>query len=82
MDALSLSAMDLSLEGYADLLLQEYRKLEVEPSKVFPQSFRLRAVDHWLSRYPDYANNVVFLDGRGRNPLFLLSRRDMDKLFQ
>jgi len=82
MDAVSLRTMNLSLEGYADLLLEEYRKLEVEPSKVFPQSFDRRVVDHWLARYPDYASNVVYLDGRGRNPLFLPSRRDMDQLFK
>ena len=82
MDAVSLRTMNLSLEGYADLLLEEYRKIEIEPSKVFLQSFDRRVVDHWLARYPDYASNVVYLDGRGRNPLFLPSRRDMDKLFQ
>jgi len=82
MDAVSLKTMNLSLEDYADLLLQEYRKIEVEPSKVFLQSFDRRVVDHWLARYPDYASNVVYLDGRGRNPLFLPSRRDMDKLFK
>tara|TARA_B100000945_G_scaffold103828_1_gene82042 strand:+ start:139 stop:879 length:741 start_codon:yes stop_codon:yes gene_type:complete len=82
MDAVSLRAMGLSLEQYADLLLEEYRNLEVEASTVFPQSFDLRVVDHWLTRHPDYANNVIFLDGRGRNPLFLPSRRDMDELFR
>ena len=82
MDAVSLRTMNLSLEGYAYLLLEEYRKIEIEPSKVFLQSFDRRVVDHWLARYPDYASNVVYLDGRGRNPLFLPSRRDMDKLFQ
>ena len=82
MDAVSLRAMGLSLEQYADLFLEEYRNLEVEASTVFPQSFDLRVVDHWLTRHPDYANNVIFLDGRGRNPLFLPSRRDMDELFR
>lgn len=81
MDAISLRAMGLSLEQYADMLLEEYRGLEVEASTVFPQSFDSRVVDHWLARHPDFANNVVYLDGRGRNPLFLPSRRDMDKLF-
>ena len=73
--------MGLSIEQYADLLLEEYRSLEVEASTVFPQSFDRRVVDHWLTRHPDFSNNVVYLDGRGRNPLFLPSRTDMDKLF-
>ena len=82
MDAVSLRIMGLSLEQYADMLLGEYRNSEVEASTVFPQSFDSRVVDHWLARYPDYASNAVYLDGRGRNPLFLPSRRDMDKLFK
>ena len=81
-DAVSLRAMGLSLEDYADLLLEEYRNSEVEASTVFPQSFDPRVVDYWLNDHPDFASNVVFLDGRGRNPLFLPSRRDMDKLFK
>ena len=43
MDATSLRAMGLSLEQYADMLLEEYRSLEVEASTVFPQSLISRS---------------------------------------
>ena len=57
---------DLTVLSYADQLLAAYRAQNVAPQNVFPQSFELSVVTHWLETAPAFADQVVFLDGRGR----------------
>ncbi|MCR9220095.1 MAG: glycerophosphodiester phosphodiesterase [Alphaproteobacteria bacterium] len=54
---------------YADQLIQEYRDAGVPPDRVYPQSFDLKIVRHWIAAHPDFADRVVFLDsGPWREP--------------
>lgn len=54
---------------YADQMIQEYRDAGVPPERVYPQSFDLEIVRHWIAAHPDFADRVVFLDsGPWRDP--------------
>jgi len=82
MSVQTLRALNLSVEQYADMLLSEYLSLGISPDRVFPQSFSWDVIEYWLSHYPQYAKNVVFLDGRGRNPGFQPSQPNMESLYE
>lgn len=49
---------------YADALIASYRAAGIAPDRVWPQSFSLADVQHWIARHPDFAARVVYLDGR------------------
>ncbi|MEM9741856.1 MAG: glycerophosphodiester phosphodiesterase family protein [Pseudomonadota bacterium] len=55
---------DLTQTRYADALIDTYRRRGVDPTRLFPQSFRLDDVRHWITTYPDLADRVIWLDGR------------------
>ena len=55
---------DYTQERYADQMLAEYREAGIDPRRVYPQSFQLRDVLHWLRTSPDFGRQAVFLDGR------------------
>ena len=76
----TLKKMGLSLSEYASLLLEDYTSLGIDPARVFPQSFSLEIIVHWLENHPDYRERLVFLDGRGRSPEFKASLEDMYRL--
>jgi glycerophosphoryl diester phosphodiesterase len=61
---------DYTRNEQADQLLQEYRDANIDPSRVWPQSFEEMDIAHWLSTAPDFAAQVVYLDGRYRDPGF------------
>jgi len=82
MNAQTLRVLNLSVEQYADMLLSEYRSLDISPDRVFLQSFSWNVIEYWLGHYPQYAKNVVFLDGRGRNPSFRSSQPNMESLYE
>jgi glycerophosphoryl diester phosphodiesterase len=50
---------------YADALIDAYRRAGIAPGRVWPQSFSLADVQHWITRHPDFAEQAVYLDGRG-----------------
>ncbi|MEM9254317.1 MAG: glycerophosphodiester phosphodiesterase family protein [Pseudomonadota bacterium] len=57
-------------QDYAEQLIQEYRDMGIAPERVWPQSFHLEDVSYWLKSAPDFADQVVFLDGRYNHPGF------------
>jgi glycerophosphoryl diester phosphodiesterase len=59
-----------SLIRYADALLAAYRGAAVAPEAVWPQSFDLDVVRHWISAHPEFAERVIWLDGRYADPAF------------
>ncbi len=60
----------MSKEEYADRLLAEYSDAGIDPTRVHPQSFNIDDVKHWITQHPAFADQVVYLDPRGRNPAF------------
>ena len=55
-----------SLEDFADRLVDEYREAGVAPERVWLQSFDPDVVRHWLVSSGEFADRVVWLDGRYR----------------
>lgn len=56
----------LSQQAYADKLLAEYQQLGVTADQVFPQSFNLADVQHWIREHPEFADQAVWLVPRER----------------
>lgn len=54
---------DYSQEDYARQMIQDYVDAGIDPSDVWPQSFRLEDVLFWLADTPDFGRQAVFLDG-------------------
>jgi glycerophosphoryl diester phosphodiesterase len=52
------------LLGLADQLISDYRVASVNPGEVWLQSFDPAVIRHWLATAPDFADRVVWLDGR------------------
>ena len=82
MDPQALRSLNLTVEQYAVLLLKEYQSLGVSPDRIFPQSFSWEVVEFWITHYPEYAKNVVFLDGRGRIPGFRSTQANMNSMYE
>lgn len=66
--------------AYADKLLEEYRAAGIAPSRVYPQSFNPDDIWHWINNHPDFADQAVWLDARGRRPGFQSSTADFAAL--
>lgn len=66
--------------AYADKLLAEYRAAGIDPARVFPQSFNPKDIWHWIENHPDFADQAVWLDARGRMPSFQPSEADFQAL--
>lgn len=67
--------------AYADKMLAEYAALGITPDRVHPQSFQLSDVQYWLLHQPEYADQVIYLDPRGRQPDFKPQLADMRTLY-
>ena len=72
---------DMSQADYAEKMIEEYEQAGISLERVFPQSFNLGDVWHWIKQYPQISDQVVFLDGRGRDPAFKPSLEDMQNLY-
>ena len=48
-------------QDYATAMIDEYRDAGIDPSRVWPQSFQLDDVLHWIETEPDYGQQAVFL---------------------
>ena len=59
-----------SQEDYARKMVDEYRQADVSASDVWLQSFNLDDVLYWISHEPEFADQVVYLDGRYSDPAF------------
>jgi glycerophosphoryl diester phosphodiesterase len=59
--------------GYAQAMIDEFRRARVNPRDVFPQSFNLADVTYWVTHEPAYGRQAVYLDdvdpGAGSPPL-------------
>lgn len=47
---------------YAQKMLDDYKKANVNPSEVFPQSFHLSDILYWIGHEPAFAKQAIFLD--------------------
>ncbi len=65
---------------YADRLIAEYVDAGINPSRVHPQSFSIDDVRHWIANHPEFADQVVYLDPRGRDRDFRPTLASMQEL--
>ena len=66
--------------AYADKLIAEYKAVGIDPSRVYPQSFNARDIWHWMQSHPEFAEQAVWLDPRGRSKNFSSSQADFETL--
>ena len=52
----------------------------IDASRVYPQSFRIEDVWHWIESHPDFAEQTVWLDPRGRARKISSSQADFEAL--
>lgn len=55
---------DYTQEAYAEQLIDEYKAAGIRAEDVFPQSFSLDDVRHWIEYEPAFGEQAVFLDDR------------------
>jgi len=48
--------------GYAQAMIDEFKRARVNPRDVFPQSFNLADVSYWVTHEPAYGRQAVYLD--------------------
>lgn len=53
---------DYTQEDYAQQMIDQYKQAGVDPSRVFPQSFKLSDVEYWIENEPAFAEQAVYLD--------------------
>ncbi|SDF44855.1 glycerophosphodiester phosphodiesterase family protein [Limimaricola pyoseonensis] len=53
-----------SQEDYAQKLIDEYKAAEIDPSRVWAQSFNLDDVKYWIENEPEFGAQAVYLDDR------------------
>jgi glycerophosphoryl diester phosphodiesterase len=62
-----------SQAGYAQAMIDEFKRAHVNPRDVFPQSFNLADVVYWVTHEPAFGRQAVYLDdvdpGAGIPPL-------------
>jgi len=61
---------EFTLNDYASALLEAYRSAGIAPAELWPQSFDLNVVQYWLQAYPEFAAQIVWLDGRYADATF------------
>ncbi|NKB97045.1 MAG: glycerophosphodiester phosphodiesterase [Pseudomonadales bacterium] len=71
----------MSQQAYADRMIQAFYDAEIPPDRIYPQSFSLDDVLYWIKSYPEIADQVVFLDPRGRDRNFSPSIESMQALY-
>ncbi|MBT1443725.1 glycerophosphodiester phosphodiesterase [Shewanella sp. JM162201] len=54
----------MSQQDYADKLVAEYQAAGVSAENVYPQSFNLEDVKHWIASAPEFGKQAVYLDER------------------
>ncbi len=70
----------MSQQMYASRLVDAYQVANINPQRVFAQSFNLDDVIYWAQQHPDFGQQAVFLDPRGRQADFTANFEDMRKL--
>lgn len=61
---------DYTQQQYAQQMINDYKKLGINPSEVFAQSFNLADVEYWIKHEFEFAKQAVYLDGRYDDPAF------------
>ena len=51
-------------EQFAQQMIDEYKAANIEPSRVYPQSFGIGDIRYWIAREPAFAERAVYLDDR------------------
>ncbi len=57
-------------QDYAQQMLDEYKAANVDPEKVFAQSFNVNDIKYWIKNEPAFGKQAVYLDGRYDEPGF------------
>jgi len=70
----------MSQADYANKMLGEYTTAGINSQRVSPQSFVFTDIQHWIAQSPAFADQVVYLDPRGRQVGFRPSLADMQTL--
>ncbi len=78
--AVTMPFKGLSQTDFADAMVREYEAAGITPDRVYPQSFLLSDVQHWITQHPAFGERAIFLDARGRNPAFQPSLEGMRAL--
>jgi len=53
---------DFTQAMYAQKLIDEYKDADIDPSRVFAQSFNLEDVLYWIENEPEFGKQAVYLD--------------------
>lgn len=62
--AVSMPFDGMTQQDYADKLVAEYQAAGVTADRVYPQSFNLEDVKHWIATAPEFGQQAVYLDDR------------------
>ncbi|KAF2095899.1 glycerophosphoryl diester phosphodiesterase family protein [Rhizodiscina lignyota] len=55
---------DYTQEEYAQQMIDEYKEMGIDPSRVWPQSFLPDDIFYWIDNEPEFAKQAVYLDER------------------
>jgi glycerophosphoryl diester phosphodiesterase len=59
---------DYTQEMYAQQMVDDYKKADIDPSRVWIQSFLYDDILFWLEKEPEFAKQAVYLDENGDTP--------------
>ncbi|EMR65949.1 putative glycerophosphoryl diester phosphodiesterase family protein [Eutypa lata UCREL1] len=59
---------DYTQEKYAQQMIDEYKAADINPSRVWPQSFTFSDIAYWLEHEPEFGRQAVLLDESGDSP--------------
>lgn len=54
---------DYSQQDYAQQMIDEYKRENVKPDNVYPQSFDIRDIRYWMAKEPQFGKQAVYLIG-------------------
>nr|WP_234984238.1 glycerophosphodiester phosphodiesterase family protein [Roseivivax jejudonensis] len=55
---------EFTQEAYAQKMIDEYKDADIDPSRVWPQSFNLSDIQYWIENEPEFGAQAVYLDDR------------------
>jgi len=59
----------MSQQDYAQKMIDTYKEADIDPSRVWPQSFNLKDILYWIENEPEFGKQAIFLDSRYRKGL-------------
>lgn len=60
-DPARIAAVFGTQERYAQKMLDDYKDADIDPARVFPQSFNLADVQYWIKEEPQFGRQAVYL---------------------